>query len=154
MLQHPSAHAATAPDRPAIITGSGAVCTYGQLDARSNRIARLLRKHGLGVGDHIAILLENRLEFLEVLWGGLRAGVYVTPINWHLNAAEAGYIVNDCGASLLFASSELLPMLGEEVRLPAGQRIAVGCEGPGVANYETVLDAFSDEPIADQCEGS
>src|SRR5439155_22557170 len=104
MPQHPAEHAATAPDRPAIITSSGAVCTYRQLDARSNRIAQLLRTHGLGVGDHIAILLENRIEFLEVLWGGLRAGVYVTPINSHLNAAEAGYIVHDCGASLLFAS--------------------------------------------------
>jgi acyl-CoA synthetase (AMP-forming)/AMP-acid ligase II len=154
MLQHPSAYAASAPDRPAIIMSTGEVCTYGELDARSNRIAQLLRKQGLGVGDHIAILLENRVEFLEVLWGGLRAGVYVTPINWHLNAEEAGYIVNDCGASLLFASSELLPMLGDEVALPDDRRIAVGGDVPGLANYESLLDAFSDKPIADQCEGS
>src|SRR5438445_203384 len=111
MLQHPSAYVASAPDRPAVIIGgTGEVVTYAQLDERSNQVAHLLRAHGLAIGDHVALLLENRREFLEVLWGALRAGVYATPVNRHLNAAEVGYIVNDCGASLLFGSSDLLPL--------------------------------------------
>src|SRR5207247_11176035 len=62
--------------------------------------------------------------------------------------------LNDSGAWSLFASNELLPMLGDEVRRPAEQRIAVGGEVAGLANYESVLEAFSDEPIAAQCEGT
>src|SRR5687768_7121049 len=148
MLQHPSAVAATAPDRPAVvIAGSGQVLSYEQLDARSNQVANLLRAHGVEVGAHVALLLENRREFLEVFWGALRAGVYTTPINWHLNAAEVGYVVDDCGAALLFGSSELLPLLEDEVALPADRRIAVGGDVPGLADYETLVARYPDTPL-------
>ncbi len=154
MLQHPSAHAVTAPDRPAVIVGgSGKELSFGELDARSNRVAHVLRDHGLGLGDHVALLLENGTEFFEVMWGALRAGIYVTPINWHLNASEVSYIVNDCDATLLFGSAELLSRLGDEVDLPPERRIAVGGAVPRLADYETLLAASSDQPIADQCEG-
>jgi len=155
MLQHPSAYAAIEPERPAIIMGgSGRVVTYAELDARSNRIAHLLRRHGLGVGSHLALLLENRVEFLEALWGALRSGVYVTPINWHLNAAEVAYVVNDCEASLLIGSAALLPALeGDAIAVPAERRIAVGGTVLGLADYETALAPYSGEPIADGCEG-
>ena len=121
MLQFPSTYATTAPDRLAVAVGAtGAALTYGELEARSNRVAHVLRAEGLGVGDHVAMLLENRTEFFEVMWAGLRAGIHVTPINWHLNPAEVAYIVNDCGAALLFGSSELLAHLGDDVDAPAG----------------------------------
>jgi long-chain acyl-CoA synthetase len=155
MLQHPSAYARTAPDRPAVIHGtSGRSLSYGELDARSNQVAQLLRESGLGVGAHVALLLENRLEFLEVFWGALRSGMYATPINWHLSAAEVGYVVNDCGASLLFGSSELLPLLGDEVALDPDRRIAVGGAVPGLVDYEAALAAQRVEPLDDECEGN
>jgi long-chain acyl-CoA synthetase len=154
MIQHPSSYAVTSPDRPAVIVGgSGKVLTYGQLEDRSNRVAHLLRDHGLGLGDHVAMLLENGTEFFEVMWAALRAGVYVTPVNWHLNAAEVAYIANDCGASLLFGSAELLSRLDDEVALPPQRRIAVGGSAAGPADYESLLQATSAEPIADQSEG-
>ena len=155
MLEFPSTYATTAPDRPAIVIGGGrGTLTYAELEARSNRVAHLLRAKGLGVGDHVAMLLENRTEFFEVMWAGLRAGVYVTPINWHLNPAEAAYIVDDCGASLLFGSADLLPQLGDEIALPPERRIAVGGTIPGLADYEALLAECSPEPIPDQSEGS
>jgi long-chain acyl-CoA synthetase len=154
-MQHPSAFAATAPDRPAVtVGGSGATLTYGQLEARSNRVAHVLRERGVGVGDHVALVLPNGIEFFEVMWGALRAGTYVTPINWHLNAAETAFIVDDCGASLLFGSADLLAGLGDEVRLPPERRIAVGGPVPMLQDYEDALAAVPDQPIADQCEGT
>jgi len=154
-MQHPSAHALTAPDRAAVIVGgTDDALTYGQLEARSNRVAYVLRDHGVGPGDHVALVLENGTEFFEVMWGALRAGIYVTPINWHLNAAEMAYIVNDCGAALLFGSADLLAKLGDELDLPTTRRIAVRGAVPGLSDYETVLAAASDQPIADQSEGT
>jgi long-chain acyl-CoA synthetase len=155
MIQFPSTYAATAPDRPAVVIGqSGAMLTYAELEARSNRVAHILRKAGLGVGDHVALLLENRAEFFEVMWGALRSGIYVTPINWHLKADEVAYIVADCGATLLFGSAELLAEVGEHIAVPPDRRIAVGGTIEGVADYETLLAASSDQPIADQSEGT
>ncbi len=165
MMQHPSAFAKAHPDRPAVVMGdSGRVVTYAELDARSNQVAHLLRRSGLGVGAHFALLLENRAEFLEVMWGALRAGVYVTPINWHLNPAEVEYVVNDCGATMLIGSAPLLAALGgETIAVAPDRRLAVGgvVPGPvdsevtraGTATYETALADCPETPIADECEG-
>src|SRR4051812_29576301 len=140
MLEFPSTFAASAPDRPAVVVGgSGATLTFAALEARANQVAHLLRDRGLGVGDHVAMLLENRIEFFEVMWAALRAGVYITPINWHLNPAEVAYIVNDCGASLLFGSSQLLPALADDVALADDRRIAVGGPVSGLEDYEALL---------------
>ena len=94
-------------DKPAVImAGSGAILSYAELDRQSNQIAQLFRARGLRPGDHIAVLMENRPEFFPVVWAAQRSGLFYTPVNWHLSAAEAAYIVADCGARLLVASSE------------------------------------------------
>ncbi|HEY7069689.1 MAG TPA: acyl-CoA synthetase [Acidimicrobiales bacterium] len=147
---HPSRFAAEAPDRPAVIEGeTGAVLTYAQLEERSCRVAHLLRSVGCEPGDHVAVLLENRLEFFEVVWGALRSGLYVTPINWHLSPDEAAYIVEDCGASVLFASAALGDMVGG---VPHG--FAIGGSLPGFRDYEEALAGQPSTPPAQQCEGT
>ena len=70
------------PDTPAVVMGSsGQTVTYGQLDERSNRLARLLRAHGLVEGDHLAILMDNDPRYLEVAWAAQRSGLYYTALN-------------------------------------------------------------------------
>ena len=103
---YPGYWAAQRPDQPAFIMGeTGETVSYRELDARSNQVAQLLRDRGVRPGDTIAILLENDRAYLEICWGAQRAGVVYTPINWHLTPGEIEYIVNDCGAKVLFASS-------------------------------------------------
>jgi long-chain acyl-CoA synthetase len=153
---HPAAHAATTPDRPAVVmTGSGEVLTYRQLDEGSTRLALVLHDRGLQPGDHLAVLLDNQPEFFEAVWAGLRSGLYVTPINWHLNAAEAGYIVADCGARALVASAgltEVVDTLGDAL---AGvtTRLAVGGELTGFEPYEEVVAGRALGPVPQECEG-
>ena len=103
---YPGDHAETAPERPAVVmAGSGDVVTFGELDARSTQLARLLREAGLRRGDHMAIFMENQPRFMEILWAGLRSGLYVTAINSFLTAPEVAYIVNDCEAKALVTSA-------------------------------------------------
>jgi fatty-acyl-CoA synthase len=87
--------------------GSGATISFGELDERANRLARLFRGRGLERGATVAILLENNARFLEVAWAAQRSGLYYTAINTHLTAGEASYIVDDCGAGLLVSSHHL-----------------------------------------------
>ena len=102
----PGAHAAIDPHRPAVVmAASGEIITYGQLEERSLRVARMLHDAGLRAGDHIAVMLENHPRYFEIFWGAMRSGIYLTPINWHLKVDEAGYIVRDCGATAFFTSS-------------------------------------------------
>ena len=70
-----------------------------------------LRGFGLQVGDHVAILMDNRAEYFEVVWGAMRAGLLISPINSHLAPDEASYIAKDCGAAALFGRSATRPRI-------------------------------------------
>jgi acyl-CoA synthetase (AMP-forming)/AMP-acid ligase II len=81
--------------------------TWEDLAERCARIARLLRD-GLGLrpDDHAAVLMGNRVEFVELVLGAILAGVWITPINRHLRLEEIAYIIGDCGAKVLFCDPE------------------------------------------------
>jgi acyl-CoA synthetase (AMP-forming)/AMP-acid ligase II len=112
--EHLLAHAARTPDKAAaVMNATGATRTYAQIGDRSGRLARLLYDRGMRRGDHVAVLLDNQPEFYDVVWAAMRVGAYVTPINWHLVAAEAGYIVDNCDATAFFASSRLGAVVAE-----------------------------------------
>jgi long-chain acyl-CoA synthetase len=120
--------------KPAVIMAdSGAILSYAELERQSNKIAHLFRARGLRPGDHIAVLMENRLEFFPVVWAAQRCGLFYTPVNWHLSADEAAYIVADCGARLLVASSDLEQLAATAAAsAPAlRDRLTVGSPVPG-----------------------
>ena len=104
-MPHPSITAETYPHKPAIIMGdSGETVTYRDLDQRSNQGAQLFRSLGLARGDHIAMMLGNCHEFLEICWAAQRAGLVFTPVSTHLKQDEVAYILDNCGARLFIAS--------------------------------------------------
>ena len=154
-MEHPRQYAETAPDRPAAIDAeTGEVRTYRELDHRANAFAHALRDAGLKTGDHIAIVLDNRLEMFDALWGAMVSGLYVTPVNWHLAHDEVAYIVDDCGASALVVAADVTDAvagIGDGAR---ALRLTVGRQLPGFDDFDAVLAAQPVEPIADEAEGS
>lgn len=106
-MLHLSYRAELSPDKPAIIMShSGEVTTYAELNDRSNQGAQLFRKLGLQRGDHIAFLMENHPRFYELCWAAQRAGLYYTPISYYLKPSEIEYIVNNCGAKVFISSQK------------------------------------------------
>jgi long-chain acyl-CoA synthetase len=78
--------------------------TWAELRDRSVRVARFLREEaGLQPDDHVAVLMENRVEYVELILGAIMAGVWITPINWHLSRDEIAYVVEDSGSRLVFS---------------------------------------------------
>jgi fatty-acyl-CoA synthase len=134
---------------------AGTVVTYAELEARSNRVAHLARRSGLRPGDGLAVILENRPEILDLAWGAQRSGLYFTAVNWHLTAAEAGYVVADSGARLVVVSSQLAGLAAQlDPGLPSGiQRLMTGGTIPGWDSYEEAVRALPPTPIPDECEG-
>ena len=116
----------------------------------------MLRERGLRRGDHLAVLLENQPEFFDAVWAANRIGLYVTPINWHLTAGEAGYIVADCGAAAVVASAGLADVVaGMEADLGAvTTRLSVGGDLPGFERYEDVVAGVDASPLEDESEGA
>ncbi len=153
--EHPAAVAAVDPERLAVVmAGTGATRTYGELDEASRRLALVLRDRGLRPGDHLAVLLANQPEFFEAVWAGLRSGLYVTPINWHITPEETRHIIEDCGASALVADADLAASIGGADRLAGvNTRLVTGGETDGFEPYQPVVAGRELEPVPDECEG-
>ena len=139
-LLYPGAVAAAHPDRPAVVMGAtDQTMSYAELDAFANQLSQLLRARGLERGDHVALCVENRIEFLPIIWGCHYAGLYYTPIGSRLNADEIAYIADDCGAKAFIGSV----YKADEAAEAAGNT-------PGVAHRFSVGgDIDGHEPLAD-----
>ena len=147
---HPSVHAQTHPDKPAIImAASGEVISYAELDRRSNQVAQLLRARGIGIGETVALCMENHPWFFCLTWGFQRAGAHFVCVSSRLTAPELAYILDDSGAKLLFGSAYLAPLLDEAAALaPLVPQLRFG----GAA--EAALAALPATPIADERAGT
>jgi long-chain acyl-CoA synthetase len=79
--------------------------SWQELADRSVRFARFLREDAeLEPGESVGVLMENRVECIELILGAIMAGVWLTPINWHLRADEIAYVVDDSDARVLVSS--------------------------------------------------
>ncbi len=154
---YPGRYAAADPDRPAVHeVATGRTITYGRLEEASIRFAHWLRAHGTGTGDHVAVLSVNDATVFELYWGAIWSGVYITFVNSHLTAAEAGYIVDDCDARVLVVSAPLAQLAEEIVVLTPRVRHRLAFSGSiaGHLDYEVEVADFPTDPPADQPRGS
>ncbi|HXT05842.1 MAG TPA: acyl-CoA synthetase [Roseiarcus sp.] len=154
-MNHPSFHAATTPDKPAyIIAETGERLTFGELDRRSNQIAQLFYALGLAPGDHVALLMENGLAFVEICWAAQRAGLIYTAVSRYLKADEIAYIVRDCAAKAFITS----PACAAETRglAQAGDApilLMTGQPAPGFRAFDVEAAAQPTTPVANEFAG-
>ncbi len=147
-------HARNAPERMAIVSPSGSR-SWGQLNTRSNQLARALRARELAPGDAVALVCSNRPEFIEVYAAALRAGLRLTPINWHLTGAEIGYIVDDCEAKVLFADARFADSCVDAASRAHGaiHRLSIGGAIPGFESYDALLECEDGADLEDPVLG-
>jgi long-chain acyl-CoA synthetase len=151
-------HAREAADQACVIMGSsGETITYGEFDARTNRLAHLLRNHGLGHRDHYSILMENNLRYLEACGGGERSGLYYTPVNSHLTADEVAYILQNSESQVLITSAALRDVAAGALEQSPGVTLALCVGGTGgddrFTDYDEAIAAFPSTPIDDEWLG-
>lgn len=88
----------------------GQSSTYAELDAAITKFASGLEKLGVKKGDHIALLLGNSPHFVISLYGALRLGVTVIPVNPIYTADEIGYILNNGDVKVVVALDMAIPL--------------------------------------------
>jgi long-chain acyl-CoA synthetase len=144
-------HAITAADSPALIVDDCAI-SFGELYARSQRVAAVLHDAGLRHGDGVALVLPNRPEFFEITWGCQLSGLYYTTVNTHFTPEEVAYVIDDSDAKAVFLDAEAAATnLAAHVRdanTAVNVRIAVGGQLPGWQSYQETLTAPGDAPAA------
>lgn len=149
IAMYPGTYAHTTPDKPALImAATGLKVTYAELEERSLRLANWLRAQGYRRGEVVALLSDNDPHVFDVYWAAQRCGLYLTAINFHLNADEVHYILKNSGARALFlgntgadmsAALNDLPLLTHRIAFHKGQKEFFDLEG-------IIADANSDRP--------
>jgi amino acid adenylation domain-containing protein/non-ribosomal peptide synthase protein (TIGR01720 family) len=103
--------------------------TYGEIDARASRLARVLREHGVGPDVPVAVCLERSLEMVVAVLGTLQAGGAYVPLDPAYPAERLRNMLEDSGARVLVAGG------ARAERLAAGRAglIRVGPEAGAAA---------------------
>ncbi|GLP77101.1 AMP-dependent synthetase [Mycobacterium antarcticum] len=104
-------------DRGAVYVGERLVHTWEQLRDRAMRIATSLRETG-APGDRIAVASENRPEIVELMFAIWAAECVFVPVNYKLHALEMQQILDDSGATQLFASPKFAQALAPFATVP------------------------------------
>src|SRR6266568_2130517 len=90
------------PNRAAVICGER-VATYRDLADGAGRIGGALRTHGIGRGDRVGILVNNRLEWLEACFGATAVGAVAVPFSTWSKSPELAYLFADSEVAALIA---------------------------------------------------
>jgi long-chain acyl-CoA synthetase len=141
---------ATARERGAapVLLLHGATMTYEQLDERSARMARLLRRRGLEPGDRVGIMLPNLPEFAVAYYGVLRAGGVVVPMNVLLKRREVAFYLSDSQARMLVAWHGF----AEEAQA-GGLAAGVDCLVVEPDAFEALLSGVEPQTVVEQRAG-
>ncbi|HEX2210930.1 MAG TPA: amino acid adenylation domain-containing protein, partial [Longimicrobium sp.] len=95
------------PDAVAVSDAAGREATFAELDARTDRLSRVLRARGVGAEHRVAVCLERSVDLAGALIAILKAGAAYVPLDPGYPADRIGYALADCGASLLVTHSSL-----------------------------------------------
>ncbi|GAA2221836.1 non-ribosomal peptide synthase/polyketide synthase [Streptomyces nogalater] len=94
------------PGLPAVVF-EGEEITYGEFNARVNRLARALRGRGVGPETRIAVMLPYSVDLVVALWAVIKAGAAYVPIDTGYPADRIAYILGDSGARLILAEHDV-----------------------------------------------
>jgi fatty-acyl-CoA synthase len=150
-------------DHPAVIAGSGAL-SYAGLAERAARIAAGLRDRGIRRGDRVALLMNNRPEWLEAFFGTVIAGGVVVALSTWSTIDELDWLLQDANPRALIttdhfgendfaaALSRLVPEVAagghwRSARYPTLRHIAV-LGSNSAASYDHLLSAPPQERLA------
>ena len=114
------------PDRIGIVY-EDARLTFRQMNERACRTASALAQLGVGMGDRVAILAQNCIEYYDTYFGVAKIGAITVPLNWRLAPPEIQFILENSGArTLLFGPEYTELVAGLRGRIPARDYIFVG----------------------------
>ena len=126
--------------------------TWEQVDEILNRAANIILKSDLGSKRRIAVFAENASETALAHLGALFGGASSVPVNFHLTAEEASYILKDSESQILFLDDKTADR-GILAAQEAGVELIIGwnCEAyTQIINWEEWLATGSPDPSPDE----
>ena len=127
-------------DRVAVHFGDQHV-THAEYLARGTALAMALVAEGIVRGDRVAVLAQNRLEYLDLYAAVALVGAVLVPINWRLSAEEVEHAITDTAPSMIFADPQYQGTIAALRERVASVRTCVAFESaaPGFVDAEALV---------------
>jgi long-chain acyl-CoA synthetase len=156
---YPGKGAVKCPGQPAFIMAeTGEAVNYAELEARSNRLAHLLRARGLRRLDHYAIFMENNARYVESCSAGARAGLYYTCVNSFLTPEELAYLLTNSESRVLITSTAKRSVALAALRSCPNIELCLIVDGEGdggrLQNLDAATAPYPATSIADESLGA
>src|SRR5580704_10178653 len=140
------------PEREYLVA-NGRRRTYGEMEARANRLAHHLAAQGIGPGDHVGIYAYNSVEWVETAWAVFKLRAVWININYRYVKEELRYLLTNADLKALVHQREFSPLVGALLPdLPQLRHIVIIEDGtdapsstPEARNYEDALAGQSAE---------
>ena len=123
---------ARVPERVAVVAGA-ATLTYAELDARANRVAHLLRSHGVGADVPVGVVLDRSTDLVAAMLGVLKAGGAFVPVPPELPAGRATQQLRESGARVVIATEARHDRVPSGAALLSLERDAAAVDAHSVA---------------------
>ncbi len=136
------------PDKTAIIDlfgGTERIVSYAELDRGMDRVAAMLAARGVAPGARLVLAVSNRFEFIEAMFGAMRAGVVPVPVNTRLGPEVLDYIVENSGASAALVEPACNAFIAD-IADRRGLAVRIVLDGPrdGWEDYVAARDGAAD----------
>ena len=114
--------------------------TFGEIDARSNRLANLFALRGLRAGDRLCVYLANCVEMIDLYLACVKLGVIFVPINILYRDREMGHILRDAEPSAVVSEASF------ESAVPVWQPAALTAEAASLPDTRLGIVVDGDAP--------
>lgn len=136
---------ASDPARIVLVTGEARLA-FGELDARSDGLAVSLRNRGVRRGDRVIVLMENVWEAAVAIFGVLKAGAVICPVNPSVKAHGLAYVITDSQPRAVLTQAKFAALCSEASR---------GVEAPPLAIAAQATTALPDGMLSfEDCLGT
>ncbi|MBU6491821.1 MAG: AMP-binding protein [Burkholderiales bacterium] len=115
--------------------------SYAQWFDKIRSVAAGLRELGVGHGDRLIAILQNRWEMATLHWACQFTGIVITPVNWRAKPEELEYCVADAGAKAIAFEGISAPAVAGSAAAQAIVRIALDGAPGATCHFDTLLDA-------------
>ncbi|MDH3669609.1 MAG: acyl-CoA synthetase [Gammaproteobacteria bacterium] len=149
------------PDKTAVIHGDHHY-SYREFADRCRRLAGALAAHGIGRGDTVSVMAPNVPAMLEAHYGVPMTGAVLNALNYRLDAATIGFILDHAQTKVLITDREFSETIGEVIKNVKHPLLVIDIDDPlyeggellGECDYESFLlrgkPDFVGVPLADE----
>lgn len=115
--------------------------SYADWYADIQNVARALGRLGVGKGDRLLVVMQNRWQMATLHWACQFAGIIVTPLNWRSTMSDIGYCIEDAEVKAIAYDTSAFEAVSACREAQSLLRIVAGeVDDAGAVLFDSLLD--------------